>query len=86
MMNILYDLWKNNSNSKKIFYCSVKYAAIIALLTGIRYLLWFENFLLIGSEILIPFPLFVLIELLIINVTSSFSYMILNNKIQFSAF
>ena len=85
-MNMLYDLCKNNSNSKKIFYCSIKYSAIIALLTGIRYLLWFENFLLIGSEILIPLPLFVLIELLIINVTSSFSYMILNNKMKFKRF
>lgn len=70
--------------------CSVKYVLIICFLTGVRFTAWYSFILnwtyseTVGT--VLQFAWFVVIELIIIQVTSAFAYMILHNKMKFKRF
>lgn len=87
-MKIFSNFYKTSLN--KIFFCSVKYVILICFVTGIRFTAWL-NFILNGTHskevgIALQFAWFVIIELIIIQITSAFSYMILHNKMKFKRF
>lgn len=70
--------------------CSVKYVLIICFLTGARFTAWL-SFILNWSYskavgMVLQLAWFAVIELIIIQVTSAFAYMILHNKMKFKRF
>lgn len=74
----------------KTFFCSIKYVLLICFVTGIRFMAWL-NFILNWTHsekvgIILQFAWFVIMELIIIQITSAFSYMILHNKMKFKRF
>lgn len=76
--------------SPKLISCSVKYVLIICFLTGARFTAWYSFILnwtyskTVGTVLQIAW--FAVIELIIIQVTSAFAYMLLHNKMKFKRF
>lgn len=87
-MKIFRNLSKASFN--KTFFCSVKYVILICFVTGIRFTTWLNIVLnwtyLKEIGIALQFAWFVIIELIVIQITSAFSYMILHNKMKFKRF
>lgn len=70
--------------------CSVKYVLIICFLTGARFTAWYSFILnwtyseTVGMVLQLAW--YVVIELIIIQITAAFIYMLLNNKMKFKRF
>lgn len=76
--------------NKDVLICSIKYTLLISIIVGIRFWVW-ERFYLnyIGNEltgIIIQVLWFALVELIIIQITSAFAYMLIHHKKEFKRF
>lgn len=80
----------NSCFEKNKLSCSLKYVFIICFLTGVRFTIW-EKLCLdyLDSDlfgITVQILLFAVIELIIIQITSAFAYMLVHNKMKFKRF
>lgn len=76
--------------NKDTLICSVKYTLLISIIVGVRFWVW-ERFYLnyIGNELLgiiIQVLWFAVVELIIIQITSAFAYMLIHHKKGFKRF
>lgn len=89
-MKAFNNLREASLKNPKVIFCSLKYIILICSLTGIRFTAWLY-FLLNWTHskdvgIALQLAWFVIIELIIIQITSAFSYMISHSKMKVKRF